>query len=343
MSNKNDIKSHHVPQTYLSGFSCANFPLYPGDEKQIYTYLKVRKEGYLSKIGNTAAEARLYQTNGGMSVSAIESLFGEFENGLSEIIEGLRTGTYNSSTKLRLRHFISNQLTRTTFIIEQTKKLYENITEHSALLDQKIKEYPFDKYRMDYLDLIFSSFLNVLERSSNEAPPYKVWINRTEMPFITSDNPVIIMDNEESPYQLSRIGFSLFLPLSSNVLLQISSHDNLPSVHMCSYKKIKNDFQFSIADDPAFVRGINSMIFKFAYKQVFSPSEQTIKTLYKEKHLSPILDLNTLQDTKDVICEQIIRDYDNFFLHKDDVFYQQWRRLPKYVLNMPVTFVKIKP
>jgi hypothetical protein len=110
--------------------------------------------------------------------------------------------------------------------------------------------------------------------------------NMTDVPFLTSDNPVIWLDpsihpDDIEPYAIKRGGPVLLLfPISPSLLI-LGSTD---------YKEIfsKHGLQYSETREDGWVRQINETVCRFAYKAVYASSPGQEDLISRFTGMSPV-------------------------------------------------------
>jgi hypothetical protein len=120
--------------------------------------------------------------------------------------------------------------------------------------------------------------------------------NMTEIPFLTSDNPMIYFDpsipeDQMKPYTLQPEGpIVLLFPVTPEILIygNTSMHEQF----------IFSGFGDGELSDPNHVESINRNICRFAYKAVYSQKTGQEELIKKYAEKSPILMTETIQTEK---------------------------------------------
>lgn len=117
-------------------------------------------------------------------------------------------------------------------------------------------------------------------------------INMTEIPFLTSDNPVIwfnpsISEDEMKPYDLQAGGpIVLIFPVTPNII--IYEHSDMRDHFACS------GLEYGELSDRSKVEIINRTICRFAYKAVFSQTSDQDELIRKSAGESSCLGTDTI-------------------------------------------------
>lgn len=247
-------KQHHVPQTYLKNFASGK----KGDS--LYTLSKQQRKVYPDRVPDAAAERHFYTLNNyedkyfwdNLYTKNIEPEFGktlqEIKKACDNVLVQSDTTVISEELKHDLVFHLIFQLLRGKQTRKYIKDLYEKTLpnafaraeEHFKSINKEVLEKSFEKFRKDdeyfkelSMDSIFSekvifSFANILKNYI-----FVIYRNESEIPFITSDNPVMIVDSNT----LNSRPFSngLLVP-STVVLFPISS-----KLLLCAY----NPYRFS--------------------------------------------------------------------------------------------------
>lgn len=211
---------HYIPKFYLKQFSVEN---------------NLKEISLFNTINNIYIKRAPIKTQG--SKNFYYGVDGALENELSEI-EGLLAATLkgisenliippkDSEMYISLLAFISITHLRNPISIEGKKKSFQAVREKIIELspetdiDKLIPNVSHDKA----LELSFGMVADIIQMLSDL--DVKILINKTNIPFITSDNPIVKYNQflEERKWHGSKTGFGLvglqiFVPLNQSITL----------------------------------------------------------------------------------------------------------------------------
>lgn len=179
------------------------------------------------------------------------------------------------SQSVRVPAYLDDQMEKTLSFIDSYKtKFIEQNPSLPINTKQLIKQITFDNdMRKDIiLDSVFNKehfhkYCNILEQ--------KTWIAyfnniRNELPFVTSDNPVLFCNLKGTPTKIDKIGLisnklAIFYPLTPSILIGIYS----PHAYLGLLKHYDGK-RFNI-NETKFIININLKIMSQSYKHSFLP------------------------------------------------------------------------
>lgn len=294
------VQQHYLPkQLYLKSFSNKDKPGY------IYLYKKDNKEPILVNINNVAKERHLYSlaTDEGKYDYTIEEVLAKLEGEVKPIIDKLRQNSSMVLTgheKNRLSEFIAFQVVRTPAFINNQKAMQESMYKSFArqmVKDQKgftayleglKKEKPQEFANID-ADSIRKFILDgEFDIKFDEKSKYFLGISLELVPdifrlmmvkkivviksrtkeFITSDFPVLLIEDTDVPFQF-RGGFAysdVLLPISPETLVYLKREDK-PSL-VKNEKDVFEVRKYSIYGKK--VDEVNEVLTESAQKYIFS-------------------------------------------------------------------------
>lgn len=176
---------HYIPKFYLKKFS------YKGNEKQIGLF-NIKTEFFYQNatLKNQGSKNFFYGADGIVeeSLSVIE---GKLAQSLKKIIETLQLPEKNSKEHVDLLKFVALTHLRNPVLIENAKDLIKTVLLEAKELDANVDVTKFllELEHDDAITMALSELPNVVRNMVDLE--YKFLINRTKLPFITSDFPVL--------------------------------------------------------------------------------------------------------------------------------------------------------
>lgn len=289
-------RHHYVPIAYLKAFG--------DDEGKIRVYRKDEPEKPLHvKPENVAFQNYYYSqplTDGGQDNNTLEDLFSTIESKWPNIVARIIQGENVNDVLEDIFAFIALQKARvpagrdaTEFMLAEFVKATARVMDRNGKLPPK----PL-------------GFENILERMNVSIDPHQsihtmpimikamgeiydrigigALVNKTSIPFLTSDNPVIWFDpscqeNHMRPYTIKPDGpIVLLFPISPNVMIIGNS------IMRGSF--IQHGFGYGDLSSPHSVKEMNRLICKFAYEAVYSQSIGQEPVILKHAGVSPVLE-----------------------------------------------------
>ena len=295
-------KQHHVPQTYLKNFAAGK----KGDS--LYTLSKQQRKVYPDRVPEAAAERHFYTLNNfkdkyfwdDLYTKNIEPEFGKTLQEIKKVCDNVLVQSDATVISEKLKHDLVFHLIFQLLRGKQTRKyvkdLYERTLpnafakteEHFKSISKDVLENSFEKFQKDdeffkklSMDAIFSekvifSFANILKNYA-----FVIYKNESEIPFITSDNPVMIVDSNT----LNSRPFSngLLVP-STVVLFPVSSKLLLCAYHPYKFSSKGLDCKLKIIhgkDCENLVSVHNKLQITQNFNWAYSYSEETLNALKK--------------------------------------------------------------
>ncbi len=284
--------------------------------------------------------------NGVVDNKSVEKFYSKtLESNWGQCIDCLindKHGEFKSKTKQSLTDFLLCycliQITRTPFAINETTKLM-NLILHGSGFNVKIGQ--SDAFIVEDLKVkgfatsVFSSF-----GIQNYEKSFEIIKNNTDINFITSDNPVMIHNEEgcfSGMYSKSKGSFTLCVALTQKMLLRIKFSETNKVVHPnkmepINVKEIGNECL-------SFVKGVNALVFKYAYRYVYFKVKLELNGIEKDDEpLSPVLNINEARNNIGDISCQIIR---NLHIYRkvqqtSTISIKDIYILTPYLMNMPI-------
>ena len=266
-------RHHFVPQFYLR-----NFATDVGARRIGLYHLLAKKFVPAASIRKQAQRERLYGTCGGEQ--ALCDLEGAAASVLRRLLEGGKVPEFQSSEHLTLLIYVILQAHRTPTAAAELEAFNELLVKKVASFDERI---------LPYLDKVKIEMPNAVRRSLQLAAEcfpiaydlrYKLLVNNTGTPFLTSDHPVVLynqyMERRQkfgSSIGLACRGLQIFLPLSPAVCLIMFD----PDVY-----RVGRRTDFQVATTPSDVESLNLLQVVNAGSQLFfgtCVTEQAIRLL----------------------------------------------------------------
>ncbi len=310
-------RQHYVPQFYLRHFST-------DDEKRQISLFNINSQRL---IPNASIKRQACQDNFYGSDKIIESALEPLENASAKVIQRIISKNdhprYNSEEHLIILLFVTNLRLRTLYIIETLKEMKDRSYQKLFSINPNIK--PFlkkDKSRIDN----FSQY--AMQLAIQRLPTiflfmmdldYKLLINETQTPFITSDNPVVFYNQffEGRKTPASNTGFAskglqIFLPLSpkhqivffdqdiykvygiTNNPVVLKNKNDIESINALQFLNSHSNLYFN---SQIFEDTIKSLVSKYSsFRRTTKSSVEKYYNKHNEKRNQQFLILTSMQD-----------------------------------------------
>lgn len=237
----NYTKQHYVPACYLANFGIDGNK---GRKSRIYFY-NIKNNIYnISTVNALPVENNFYDIDNCENKKAIENFFDELEGMLAEILRQLFAKIVIDVNKRFNNHIVlSNEerqnlsfqiammIIRTRRFRDFYKDMYNQIKK--GLPFANIPEYSEkDFQRLHTNEIIDYDMANFYSNLLDDRKCV-VLINHTDIPFITSDNPVILIDHRKNKdrFPIAEVSnqATRFFPLSPKIALQFFSKNIIKS------------------------------------------------------------------------------------------------------------------
>ncbi len=266
------VRQHTVPTCYLANFGVDGNQ---GRRTKIYFYNIVNKRYGLVSVEKMPVEKCFYDVEElGEDKQIIEKIFqqveGDFATLLRKILDSIiidekeRTENKINISDSDRKHFsfqLAMQITR-------SRAFREDFWEFYSQLKTKIRDYAeLPEYTSEDIKRIHITDILTFKSSNFYANLFDdryflFLINHTGIPFITSDNPVITIDNrivKERPISCVAKEITFFFPLSPYVAIEVFHKDVL-----------KNDLLFLDVYDKKTISSFNDNMMKNCTLFLFS-------------------------------------------------------------------------
>ena len=274
MKKKNQ---HYVPKFYLRNFS---------DEGRNISLYNFNNDRFIptASIKNQACSNFFYGED-----EIIEKYFSIIEGAASkhikEILENKVLPKYHSKPYFHLLMFMMTLGLRTPKAIDDMNEHLNKSLELFAQYDKRLSLFKDGEYRIELTDPVVSQ-IDLLEKNFHYVTDLriKVIVNRTSLPFITSDSPIVKYNEylEKRGYKYGfegygGMGLQIFLPISPTMMLMF--YDGW--TYKVSDKKVDFIETNSLND----VKCINLLQAIYSKNQLFfdkSSSEEQIRGIVME-------------------------------------------------------------
>lgn len=298
-------KNHHfISETYLQSFS--------DQDGKVHMYRKDDPEKVIRQVPKELAKHKHFyrqpKPDGGFDSDRIEDFFSSIEGHWPEIV-GRLTQRENVNDKLtELFQFVAIHRARVPAARDASERMLAAMVKSTGrLLDRQGKLPPLPDSMKRFEDIWNHIEVSIDPHMSIHAMEPVIrgvgevisligigaLHNATEVPFLTSDNPVIWFDgsaleDEVRPYTIDRDGpVVLLFPISPKIML-----------YGCSSLKEQFGYEglcYGELTDQATVHRMNSLICKFAYEAVFASAGIFIELVKVHAEISPVVVTDQIQ------------------------------------------------
>jgi hypothetical protein len=288
-------RHHYVPKVYLKAFS--------DKDGKMFVHLKDAPEKIIHQSPDNAAFHKYYYSqpmpDGGRNDDILEDLFSEMESGWPRIVDKLRTRHDLNSETDALVTFMALQRARVPASRDATERMDAALVLATAkLLESEGRLPPKPVGFEDLLDHVtvtidphrsLHAMVDVVRAFGTIFGLIGIGAlhNLTDVPFLTSDNPVIWFDGsaaeeEIQPYRVQPEGPIVFLfPVSPDLI--IYGHSSIRE-RFAAY-----GIDHSNLEDPEIVAMMNRQICRFGYEAIFSRDAGRELFIQEFADLSPVL------------------------------------------------------
>ena len=289
-------KHHYIPKAYLKAFA--------DEDGKVHVCRKDEPTKVFRQSPGGVGFHKYYHSqplpDGGMDHNKLEDFFSQYEGRWPGIVERIRRKeNVNESIRdifffiglqrFRVPAFRDSAENKLATLVKASIKHQKEATEELLQLPKGFEhgynnfDVPIDPYQsilaMGHVLREFDKFLNEIGIC--------VFHNTTDIPYLTSDNPVMwfdpsIPDKEMLPYNVRKGGPITFLfPIAPDLLIYGDSN-------------IKAQFEqygltYSEDDEPGSIKAANSYVCQFAYEAVFGPEDGFKKLVQQHADISPVL------------------------------------------------------
>lgn len=219
--NTTDKKNqHYVPKFYLRNFS------FQENKKQIGVF-NIFNKIYVQRAKlKTQASKNFYYGSDGQVEDSLADIEGDLAEIIRNIILNRTLPIKNSYEHFDLLYFISLTDLRNPVSIEGMKNMLSEMKKRILELDPSANAKKLIP-SLSHEQHVYLSLSNIVEIVNNITDlDFKILINKTSVPFITSDFPVVRYNQflEQQKWSYSKggyglIGLQIFIPLNSKLLI----------------------------------------------------------------------------------------------------------------------------
>lgn len=294
----NEKKKHHyVPEAYLKFFK--------NKEGKICIYRKDSPEKEIFMTPENTAFHKYYYSqpipSGGRD-NILEDSFGKLEEKWPPLVDKLINKDNINSDLETLFNFTILQRVRVPAARDAFEKSYAEMVRATAMQLKKQGELPSSSASLPE-EIIDTMLISIDPHKSIHSMVeaikpigelfgkmgFVALHNKTDIDFITSDNPVIWFDptvppNKLQPYRLRPEGpVILFFPISPKVLLvgDTRKKEDFSELGLEHFDLAKTNF----------VRTVNREVVRFSYDAVFAQSDTVRSLVGKYADISPVVDV----------------------------------------------------
>lgn len=300
MSNK---KKHHVvPATYLAGFVDSS--------DKLYEYRKDEPDSPRYNVPKEVGHRRYYYSqpmpDGGRDDNSLEDFFDrELESKWPDLRRKVCQGKrLTREDHVLLFKFVGMLRVRVPAARDSVEHILAEMVKKKAERLDRIGALPLKPPHLEDFDLLAGLRVSIDPHQSIHAMlpmlegfglvldsiGFKIFENKTSIPFITSDNPVSYFDHDAPekkmlPYavvpNLTRV--ELIFPLDNKHILHGHS----------DYREsfVRDGIVYDHFDRVKCARRFNRLICKFGYEKIFACSTEHASLIKKHSSLSPVLNI----------------------------------------------------
>lgn len=268
-------KQHYVPKFYLKFFSVE------GDKTHIKIFNKSRaKTINKGTIKGQAQEDYYY----GKDLS-LENWFGEIETEcaiiFNEIIASKTLPKKNSKEHQYTWLFMLLQAYRTPAQVKEINEMTDSMVKSIIKHDKEFQKFDINSFKIGINDAPLRNIKTLIEGLPMMTDlELKLIVNRTDIPFITSDNPAFkynqFLESRNFKYGKTGMGckgLQIFYPVSPDLMLIFYD----PKIYKTGNKKQFSDVAATSKD----VDELNLLIFLYAQQTVYS--NEKVNNFYFER------------------------------------------------------------
>lgn len=329
---------HYVPQGYLKFFS--------NGKETINAFDKINNKSFSPNIRNIASENYFYdlpywfekvldQKVKQQSPQFLENIFSKIEGEAIEVLKDIicliEKGNFKSfkeEEKVIIADFIFLQYSRTKQSRKDIGQLMQEV--HRELGHSLIeKNFPIDEYPKEIYPTVSiaedgikdfhlaSLFMSIADRNLR-SELYKSFFpiilkNETQIPFITSDHPIVIFPHKKSPVgSISALyleGNEIIYPISSKYLVIYLENNHFAKINLKGQIGKKKKYIIS-TDNKVHIDFYNFLQVKYSNRFVFSESSDfSIFQRILEKYPEELKEDNIRHEASSFVDKKTGKDY----------------------------------
>ncbi len=273
MSEDSDTRrQHYVPQSYLKGFE--------NSSGNICCFDKVEKKSFQTNTRNIGQENWFYDDEGEQETEEkLSELEGQFKPILEQILGKENIDCLSQRQKETLADFLANQAVRTRERREHMKQTLKGLKEElegenlQGAMEAFYKTLENEEIREDRSRDLQKEMLQNHIDEIKELLLQHDWIlleNNSDIPFWTSDNPVVMFNPLNQPNRgnlgFASKGIQIYFPLSPKFCLTVVDGSAYPT----GGQEIPSKYTHEIPDS---IKNHNHMQLKWSTRQVYSKEE----------------------------------------------------------------------
>jgi len=237
MSDKSQTtKQHYVPVCYLANFGTDGNK---GRESTVYYLNIVNNKRGISGVESFPKEKGFYDVDAlGEYKDAFEKMYTDLEGELSKLLKRLielvvfdiskrtnETVMLSNIEKSALSAQLSMQFTRTRAFRDWMKGNYTRLKDGLSkfnLPEGTIPEYGADDFRRLHMRFLSSFRSQTFFANMFEDRNWIFLVNHTDVPFVTSDNPIVMIDKDPSdktPQSAASLKYVYYCPITPQMAL----------------------------------------------------------------------------------------------------------------------------
>lgn len=216
----NKKNQHYVPKFYLRNFS------FLGNNKQIGVY-NLNNKKYISQAKlKTQGSKRFFYGHDGKIEDDLADIEGFLSKTINNIIRTRDLPKKDTQEHTSLLGFVSLTDLRNPVRINEMKNMFKQMEEEILKLDPNAdlaKLIPQLDHE-EHIELSLSMIKETIENTKDLE--YKILINETSYPFITSDFPIVKYNQflEKKKWRNSKtgygiVGLQIFIPINNNIII----------------------------------------------------------------------------------------------------------------------------
>lgn len=356
--NTEKKNQHYIPKFYLRNFS------YQGNGNQIGIFNMMNDLYFPTAKLKTQGSKNFFYGTDGIVENKLADIEGELARVIKQIVDTKSVPRKGSKDHLYLIYFVLITDFRNPVWIEKVKnRLFE--TDKRLLELDSATEVDKLNPKPTHEEVVKLSLSMVLEISNYLTDlDYKILLNDTNKPFLTSDFPIVkynqFLESKKWPHSKTgylTVGLQIFVPINSKILLILFDSN----IYKIGEKRqtcflVKNSQDIDAINVLQFVNGFETIFFnekasEFYVRQLFQKSKQYKKANLVNSELSYVFEDG--EDRQKIIesgqknllilgsteCEtelkiEGLKIHSNGREYKFDKSVDQTRKHPKRLMNM---------
>lgn len=297
-------KHHYIPQTYLEAFTNEN--------GKLFCYRKDTPQNPLPLTPDNVAHRRYYYSQpipeGGQDNDSLEDAFSEIEGAWPVIMKRIsEKSALSAEEREKFFQFIGLLRVRVPAIRDAIELMRAELVKMTLrALDKQGKLPPKPD---GFEDLLEHTVVSIDPHQSILAMPhlmkgfakllslvgFEIFFNKTDIPLITNDNPVMVIDpsvpeDQMQPYRVSPDGpVEIIVPLSPLAFLY--GHSSFTRLYQRQF------LWYEDCRDVGLIKRINRLTAKFGYEAVFASTEEHASLIERNSGVSPVPEFRILPKT----------------------------------------------